>query len=99
MPRPVVVRWQKTPDGPITESPLVTEDSIYITTETGGLIALDLSGNVRWSKTFEGKKLHTSPVEAGGKILVAATGNPELLYAFDTSGNQLWAYAPETKKQ
>ena len=92
------IRWQKTPDGPITESPLVTEDAIYITTETGGFFALDLNGNVLWNKTFEGK-LHTSPVKAGDKILVAATGNPELLYAFDTSGNQLWAFTPETKKQ
>lgn len=91
------IRWQKTPDGPITESPLVTEDSIYITTETGGFIALDLNGNVRWTKPFE-TKLHTAPVKAGDKILVAATGNPDLLYAFDSAGNQLWAFTPETQK-
>jgi outer membrane protein assembly factor BamB len=94
------VIWQKTPDGPITESPLVTEDSIYITTETGGVLAFELDGTPRWTQSFEGRKLHTSPVLGGDKILVAmgpVRDSPELLVAFDADGTQVWSFIPETK--
>ena len=91
------VLWQQKPDGPTTESPLVTDDSLYVTTESGSLHAFDLDGNIRWSKTLTGK-LDSSPIKAGDLILVAATGSEALLYAFDTSGNQVWTFVPQEKK-
>lgn len=86
------VKWKVQPDGPITESPLVTKDTVYFTTEAGSLVALDITnGSNRWSKTVGGK-LYTSPVSAGDLILVSPVNADSLIYAFDTNGNQKWAF-------
>lgn len=80
-------------DGPITGSPLVTEDSIYFGTEDGSLIALDLSGNVRWKQTVGGK-LYPSPKMAGDLILVAPIQIDELLVAYSKDGVKQWSFIP-----
>jgi outer membrane protein assembly factor BamB len=86
------VKWTVQPDGPITESPLVTKDSVYFTTEAGSLFALDVTnGSTRWSKVVGGK-LYTSPVSADNLIIVSPVNADSLIYAYDTNGNQQWAF-------
>ena len=97
------VRWKINPDGPITQAPLVTDELIYFTTEAGSLYGVSFSGDIRVTKPIACEpnkacaKLHTSPVLAGDKILVAPTGTEKLLIALDTNGEQLWSFVPEKK--
>ena len=93
--------WKVQPDSAdrnaITETPLVIQDTIYITTESGNLYAIDAAnGSTRWPKTVGGK-LYSAPVQAGDSILVAPVGADALLIAFDTNGNQKWAFTPSGK--
>jgi outer membrane protein assembly factor BamB len=90
------IRWQKELDGTITASPLVTKKAIYVPTENGNFYALDFNGNNLWSRQFN-TKLHTTPVQAGDLILLAANGGDELLYALESNGNQKWVFIPEKK--
>ncbi len=90
------VAWQIQPDAAITESPLITDEAIYISTESGTLYSVNHNGATRWTKEI-GTSLHSSPVSAGDKILVAPTGGDELLIALDTNGNQLWTFIPENQ--
>ena len=86
-------------DGTIPDSPLVTDEAIYFTTQTGSLYGLNLDGTqLPWSpKTMDGK-LAASPVQAGELILVAQTEADKILVALDKNANEVWAFTPETKK-
>ncbi len=90
------IGWQYETDGKITGSPLVTEDTIYIGTESGTLYAMDLDGNIRWTKQYAGK-LYTTPVLGSDVILVASTDSDELVYALDSNGNPKWTFIPAEK--
>lgn len=97
------VRWKIKPDGPISQSPLLTEESIYFTTEAGSLYGVSYNGDIRVNQPIACQpngacpKLHTSPVSAGDKILVAPTGVEQLLIALDANGEQIWSFIPEKK--
>lgn len=89
--------WELTPeqlDGQIVGSPLVVDDSIYITTENGTLYNLSLDGNINWSQVVGGK-LYTSPRLAGELILVAPVQAEGLLIAYSKEGVKQWSYTPE----
>lgn len=93
--------WQVTADkldGKIVGSPLVIDEDIYVGTESGKLFNLDTSGNIKWTKTLNGK-LYTSPTAAGDLILVASTQPDELLTAFTRQGEKQWTFNPEPKKE
>jgi outer membrane protein assembly factor BamB len=90
--------WQLTPnqlDGQIVGSPLVIEDTIYITSEEGFLYKLDTSGEVIWSVQVGGK-IYTSPKTSNGLILVAPiqTDERELLVAYNEDGVKQWSFIP-----
>ncbi len=87
-------RWTYQADGPIAGKPLVTDDTIYITTEAGSLIALTKDGAVRWTQTVGGK-LYTTPAMVDDKILVTAVEADALLYAYTVNGAQAWIFSPE----
>ena len=92
--------WQKSPeqlDGEIVGSPLVVEDSIYITSEDGIVYELDTTGNIIWQKSIEGAKIYTSPKLANDLLLVTPIQTDELLVAFERNGNIKWSFIP-TKK-
>jgi outer membrane protein assembly factor BamB len=57
------VVWQLKPKGPIIASPAQYEDGLIFASEDGAVLSLDLKGNIRWTKTFEGK-IYTTPVVA-----------------------------------
>lgn len=88
--------WQLPPeqlDGEIVGSPLVVEDSIYITTEAGILFKLDTAGKIEWSQTIGGK-IYTSPKAANELILVAPIQIDELLVAVNHDGVRQWSFIP-----
>ena len=89
-------KWQLPPeqlDGQIVGSPLVVDDSIYITTEAGILFKLDTSGRIQWSQTIGGK-IFTSPRVAQDLILVAPIQIDELLVAVNQDGAKQWSFIP-----
>jgi outer membrane protein assembly factor BamB len=76
---------------------LLGDEALYFSTEAGSIYVLDYNGTTLWNRAVGGK-LYTTPVLASDKILVATTGKDEIIFAFDKSGNQLWAFIPEKKK-
>lgn len=80
-------------DGPIAASPLVLDDVIYVSTESGTLFALNLEGAVQWSQPVGGK-LYTSPLPAGDLILVSPIDTEELLVALTPDGAKRWGFNP-----
>jgi len=101
------VKWSVTPDSTTThraivDKALVVKDTLYFSSETGALYALDITnGNVRegWPKQIGGK-LYTGPQAAGDLILVAPVGltssdkSSVLMVALDSSGTQQWTFIP-----
>jgi outer membrane protein assembly factor BamB len=90
--------WKLPPeqlDGEIVGSPLVIDDSIFITTEAGLLFKLDKTGKILWSQTIgSDAKIYTSPQIANDMILVAPIQVDELLVAFNQDGVRQWAFIP-----
>ena len=90
--------WKVQPDTAATRSisdrPLVIQDTIYFTSESGTLFALDIqNGNPRWSKPIGGK-LYSAPVQDGERLLVTPVGAEALVVALDMNGNQVWPFTP-----
>jgi outer membrane protein assembly factor BamB len=82
------------PDGPIVGSPLVTPDFVVITTEAGGVYAIDRDGKVVWNQTVGGK-IYSAPVVAGDLILAAPMQADFVLAALDKTGKQVWTFTPQ----
>ncbi|MCX8151169.1 MAG: PQQ-binding-like beta-propeller repeat protein [Candidatus Bathyarchaeota archaeon] len=94
--------WKYQTKGPITSSPAVVDDAVYITSQeptSGTLYKLNAqNGNLIWKKPLPynigfmgGTDLHSSPTIADGKVFVGT--NAGTYYAIDTStGNTLWTY-------
>ncbi len=91
-----ISKWQIQPeaDSAIVGTPLITEDAIFFTNETGSLVSVTKEGAIRWNQPLN-TSLHAGPVYAGDMILVV-TSNPEnLLIALDTNGVQRWFFSLE----
>lgn len=77
------------PDGAITSSPLVLGDHILITTESGNLYSINKAdGSFKlWYQLPDKKKgkAYTTPVLAGGYVLVAYTDSDYYLVALDAT--------------
>lgn len=87
------VVWQVQPGGRIVSAPLIAEDRIYFGTDEGSLVVSSKDGTIQRNQTLEGK-LYTSPAANGDLILVAPTGNENLLIAYDENGVMRWDFAP-----
>ncbi len=85
--------WQIQPGGRIVSASLVTGDKIYFGTDEGSLIVADKNGTIQRNQTVEGE-LYTSPAANEDLILVAPTGNENLLIAYDENGVKRWDFAP-----
>ena len=91
--------WQLTPeqlDGPISGSPLVTEEAIYLTSESGTLYSVDLQGKIR-PPTPVGGKIYAPPVLANDLILVTPISRDQFLVALTTDGASRWSFPPAEK--
>ncbi len=83
-------------DGPVTGTPLVTDEHILIGTETGTVYAFDKEGGIDWQQRIDGK-LYTNPVESGDLTFFALMENESniALIALDVDGKQVWSFTPE----
>lgn len=88
--------WKVSADGAITGTPLVADGQLYIGTENGKLLSLTLDGQIRWTQTVEEGQLYGSPQAAGDLILVGVVGTDPILMAYDTNGNVVWSFIPES---
>jgi len=83
------------PDAAITASPLVLGDKILVATESGDIYAVDNEGkSVLWFDVDDGKA-YTTPVFAGGHVLVAYLETDYYLVALDEEGRQAWTFNGE----
>ncbi|MEJ2303884.1 MAG: PQQ-binding-like beta-propeller repeat protein [Anaerolineales bacterium] len=93
--------WQLTPDqldGAIAGTPLVLDNAIYFTTESGSLYAVDNDGNKMWSQVIGGK-LYTAPAEGGELLVVTPIDNTDLLVAVSKDGGaKKWSFNPNPKQ-
>jgi outer membrane protein assembly factor BamB len=80
-------------DGPISGSPLIFENTVYFTTESGSLYLSDLDGKIRPPVTIGGK-MYSAPLNSGGTILVTPIDTDNLLVALSPQGSQIWAFNP-----
>jgi outer membrane protein assembly factor BamB len=90
------IKWQIQPqaDSAIVGTPLLIEEEIFFTNESGSLISSTKEGVIRWNQDMQ-TSLHTGPIHAGDMILIA-TSNPEnLLIAVDTNGVRRWSFGLE----
>ena len=87
------LNWSIKPDGPITASPLLQDDHIFLATESGSVYAVDRDGNILWTEEIGGK-IYTTPVAAGDVILVAPLETDFYLTALDQNGRQVWTFTP-----
>lgn len=88
-------RWSHEVDGRVTAPPTVADDLIYVADWSGGIVALDLEGAVRWQRTIERGETHASfwgPPAAGDGTLYLAMGDVQSgLWALDASdGSEQW---------
>lgn len=63
--------WTHTLEGRLTASPVVSAGLVFLASEEGELVALDVrSGAVRWSRR-EREGVQATPLAAGGTLYVA----------------------------
>jgi eukaryotic-like serine/threonine-protein kinase len=88
--------WKLTPDnldGPIVGTPLVSNATIYVSTESGSLYALTTDGSIRWSQNVGGR-LHAPPQVYNDILLVTPTRGDDHLVALNKNGAILWSFSP-----
>lgn len=89
--------WQIQPGGAIVDSPLVTEEAIYLATEEGLLISTTPEGVINWQEPFEGNT-YSSPILANDFLLISTTDPGELLVAMDPNGVQKWTFGEKSEE-
>ena len=88
------LNWEPVqPDSAITASPLVYNDGVLLVTESGNVYFVDGTGDVKlWHDAPEKGKAYTTPVSAGGYVLVSYIESDYYLIALDDEGDQKWTF-------
>jgi outer membrane protein assembly factor BamB len=85
------------PNNSIVDTPLISGDKIYLTTEADTLYTISTAGEIV-NSTIVGGVLYSTPLIAGDKILVAPTGFGKVLLvalSLESPGSaQKWAFPP-----
>ncbi len=85
------------PNNSILDTPLISGDNIYLTTEADTMYIISKAGEIV-NSTIVGGVLYSSPLIAGDKILVAPTGFGKILLVALSLENpnsaQKWAFPP-----
>jgi outer membrane protein assembly factor BamB len=80
-------------DEAITASPLVYTDGVLIAAESGNIYLVDDAGKVKlWHGAPDKGKAYTTPVSAGGYVLVSYIESDYYLIALDDEGDQKWVF-------
>ncbi len=81
------------PDASITANPLVLGEQVLVATESGSVFAFDATGEFdEWYNPGDDGKAYTTPVSAGGFVLVAYLESDYYLVALDDEGDEKWTY-------
>lgn len=91
-PETGVQRWLIQPGGAIVDTPLVTDEAVYIAAEEGLLVSVSTEGVTNWQQTFEGNT-YSSPILANEILLLPTTQPEALIVALDTNGLQKWTFS------
>jgi len=88
------LNWEPVqPDSAITASPLVYGDGVLLATESGNVYFVDGAGDVKlWHAAPAKGKAYTTPVSAGGYVLVSYIESDYYLIALDDEGDQKWTF-------
>lgn len=88
------LNWEPVkPDSSITANPLVLGDRVLFATESGSIFAFDTAGDfTEWFKPDQEGKAYTTPVSAGGVVLVAYLESDYYLAVLDQDGDQQWTF-------
>lgn len=87
------LNWEVQPDSAITSSPLVLGDRVLVATESGSIFSIGADGDVDpWFQPGTDGKAYTTPVSAGGMVLVAYLESDYYLVALDDEGDDQWTY-------
>jgi outer membrane protein assembly factor BamB len=88
------LNWEPVqPDASITASPLVLGDKVLVAAESGGVFAFDATGDFEeWYQPDKEGKAYTTPVSAGGFVLVAYIESDYYLVALDDEGDEKWTF-------
>ena len=88
------LNWEPVqPDSAITASPLVYNDGVLLVTESGNVYFVDGAGDVKlWHGAPDKGKAYTTPVSAGGYVLVSYIESDYYLIALDDEGDHKWTF-------
>lgn len=82
-------------DGPITSTPALDNDRIFLVTEAGTIYARQVSTNNPLWQLKPGGRLLSDPLLTGESLLVASMDTDVLVTAFDAgSGTVRWSFTP-----
>lgn len=80
-------------DGAITASPLILDDRLLVATESGDIFSVSKDGKYDpWYHPEKEGKAYTTPVRAGGYVLVAYLQSDYYLVALDEEGDVKWTF-------
>ena len=80
-------------DGAITASPLILNDRLLVATESGDIFSVSRDGQYElWYHPENEGKAYTTPVFAGGQVLVAYLESDYYLVALDEDGDVKWTF-------
>ena len=84
------------PDAAITASPLIMGERVLVATESGSIFSIGAEGDMEpWFQPGTDSKAYTTPVSAGGMVLVAYIESDYYLVALDEDGDDQWKYPGE----
>lgn len=94
-PDALAQRWQFLAEGPVFQPPLADANSVYVVTSTGNVVALDLLGQPRWTKSIAGttKENVEAPAFLNGDTLLIGTQSGRLIALDTASGAPRWEYS------
>ena len=89
------VLWEYETGGEVKSSPVVDNETVFVSAGDCTLYAIDLfSGNLKWKFTHDGtycSASHSSPAAFDGKVIYSTTYNG--IFCIDqTTGEQIWHY-------
>ena len=85
--------WSNKEINPIVDTPAVSQDKIYFTTESDTLHIFNTAGD-KVSSQVIGGVIYSSPVITGDTLLVAPTNFDASLVALNLNGAQQWSFTP-----
>lgn len=93
------LNWTILTNEPMMAGPVKLDEGFAVVSIAGNVRAYDLNQAPRWTLSLANAQVYTTPVAAGGNIIIAnkTTKNENLLFAVDQNGVQKWAFTPSAK--